>query len=134
MDETKGTQKGRLAKAFASRQVQIVVAATVALLAICLYFGMSGIKQPQTVTAYGNDDTAKRIAEILSDMENVGACNVMITYEQESADVTNRADRVAGVVVVAQGGNDIRVKLRIIDAVCALLDVDGSRIRVYQMK
>ena len=42
--------------------------------------------------------------------------------------------KIQGIVVVAEGGDDVAVKIKIIDAICALLKVDGSKIKVYKMK
>ena len=120
-----------------SKQLQIIVAVAVALVAIAIYFGVSslgGVSETGKPVCSGNDDTAKRIAAILSDMEQVGDCSVMITYDEKKPSGADIGNHIVGVVVVAQGGSDMRVKLRIIDAVCALLDVEGSKIKVYQMK
>ena len=55
----------------------------------------------------------------------MGDCNVLITYDDEKV--------VGGVVVVAEGGDDIGVKVKIIDAVCALVDVKAEKIKIYKM-
>ncbi len=120
-----------------------------------------------------------RLADILSEMDGVGKCMVMITYDGEgekeiayeqdsesnvTTDSDGSGDRVVenstshsrpitvtvdgveqvlvvsstpapirGVVVVAEGGADIAVKLRIIDAICALVDVEGLNVKVFAM-
>ena len=64
-----------------------------------------------------------RLQTMLESIAGVGECNVMITYAEDGS--------AEGVVVSAEGASDMKVKLKIIDIICTLLDVDGGKIKVY---
>lgn len=167
---------GILSKLRSVRHIKVVAVAAIALIVLVALIAYIG----------GGEDTTteqtldERLAEILSQIEGVGECKVMITYdgegeheiayEQESesnitTDSDGSGDRVVensnshsrpvtvivdgveqplivsttpapvkGVVVVAQGGDDIYTKLRIIDAVCALVEVNGLNVKVFGME
>lgn len=118
------------------KHIEIIAALALAFVAILIYFGVSAAAKGNgqgTVHTTSNDDLSGQIAQVLSQMQGVGSCSVAITYDTP----TNSAQsgkNVLGVVVVAEGGSDMRVKLTIIDAICALLEVDGSNVKVYPMK
>ena len=59
---------------------------------------------------------------------------VTVDGKEQPLVISKSPAKIEGIVVVAQGGDDVSVKIDIIDALCALLDVDGSKIKVYKMK
>lgn len=157
------------------KHIRLVAAIALALIAVaCVAAFLGGEKESAEV------DFESRIAEVLSEIDGVGKCKVMITYDgegqseiayerEEESNVTTDSDGsgdrvvensnshsrpvtvivdgveqplvistspapVKGVVVVAQGGGDVMTKLKIIDAVCALVDVKGLAVKVFEMK
>lgn len=104
-----------------------------------------------------------QLEELLSEMEGVGACRVMITLEddgqtyvdkdlraqeggrEEETVVFRQADgeapyvirqrlpKVAGVVVVAQGGGSAKVVTDISNAVMSLFQIEAHKITVVKM-
>lgn len=106
----------------------------------------------------------KRLAKVLSGIEGAGKVSVMITYESSvnkvyayettsktSGGVTTvseeivytsgkpllikeEAPKVRGVVVVAEGASDTGVKLAIVRAIMALIEVSPGNIEVFASK
>lgn len=67
----------------------------------------------------------KRLARTLSDIAGAGEVSVLIN-EAEDGEVT-------GVLIVAEGADEVGVKLRLLGAVEAALGVDASRIEIIEM-
>lgn len=121
---------------------EIICALVIAVLAIGIYFSVKAIK--------GNDDTAQtsvkrteeglvgEIQSILSQIDGVGDCNVVITYKNLPDDVEvgqlYSTDNIQGVVVVAQGGQDVLTRIKIVNALCTLLKIEASNIQIFEMK
>ena len=108
------------------------------------------------------ENTEQKLAEILSNVKGVGEVRVMIEYSEgkESIIAENRKSentqnkneseiafsnnnpvvlkeiypKVKGVIVVAQGGDNVEIKNQIISAVMSLLDLDANKIEVLTMK
>lgn len=163
------------------KHIELIIAAAACVILIIAYFAYTQFSSDTDVsTSDGGEDVAKKVSEIISEIDGVGRCEVLITYDgtesfdiaydeetvttvttdsddnssrvvenstttsspviitsdgkQQPLVIATRPAKIDGVVVVAQGGDDMRVKIDIIDAICALLDVDGSKIKVYKMK
>ena len=122
---------------------EIICALVIAVIAISIYFSVNAI------TKTGKSDSAKQsdtkqsglvgeIQEILSGIEGVGECQVLITYKsgQDAQQVgnLNSTDNIQGVVVVAKGGNDVLARIKIVNALCTLLKIDANNIQIFEMK
>ncbi|MBQ8559688.1 MAG: hypothetical protein IJ439_06895 [Tyzzerella sp.] len=71
-----------------------------------------------------NTDLEKRLESILEGMNGVGDVNVMITLKEDES--------VAGVAVVAEGGDNAVIVRNITEVVQALFDVDSHKIMVMK--
>lgn len=114
------------------------------------------------------DNTEIRLAELLSNVQGVGAVKVMIEYSEgketviaqnhttENSSQSGNAQsktqdevalsndnpiilkeikpKVKGVIIVAQGGNNVEIKKQLISAVMSLLDIEANKIEVLTMK
>lgn len=89
--------------------------------AICLCLFWPGSSPPDTATG---DET--RLASILSAMEGVGHARTAIFLDGD--------DLPAGVVVVADGAEDVAVQLRITRTVMTLLHVEPDQIMICPSK
>lgn len=87
------------------------------------------------------EELEMRLEAILSQMEGVGAVDVMITLKP-SAETWDRSftytaqntyPEVEGVFVVSQGGDDSSVKLAITEAIQALFGIDVHKIKIVKM-
>ena len=122
---------------------EIICALVIAVIAISIYFSVNAItsktnqpqQQPSSQTQSG---LVGEIQEILSDIDGVGECQVLITYKsgQDSQEVgaLNSTDNIQGVVVVAKGGNDAYARIKIVNALCTLLKIDANNIQIFEMK
>ena len=88
----------------------------------------------------GGGGLEARLAAILSSMDGVGRVQVMI-YDEGSVQseglfavsAGSAQTRPVGVVVVADGANDIRVRLELIRAVQTLMGLPADAVEVFQM-
>lgn len=66
-----------------------------------------------------------RLARVLSSMEGAGRVEVAVFHQEESA-------LPSGAVVVAQGADDVGVRLRLTRAVCTLLGLESTQVDVFK--
>lgn len=95
----------------------ILAAAAIAVLLLMsggLRFGGEGIQT----------DLERRLTGILSQVDGVGKVRVMVAEDEDGS--------VEGVLVAAEGADDIRVCLRIQYAVQTLLGAEASQIEVVE--
>ena len=126
--------KSWVAKIKTIKHIEVIIVIAVCIIAVLIFLGISkGVKSSDAVFKPSDDikvetgdDRADRLTEILSSMSGVGKCKVMLTYGDN--------DAVEGVVVVAEGADNMQTKLRIIDAVSALLKVDSGCVKIYKMQ
>lgn len=124
-------------------------------------------EQMQTDWSAYKDDLEQELTDVISAIDGVGACEVMITlnetnenvYAQNSSEKTeedkseyeseyvihngeNGDDpilikqyfpQVKGVVVVCEGGDDVRVKENVVNSVTALFNISSNRISVSKI-
>lgn len=69
-----------------------------------------------------------RLAATLAHLDGVGEVEVMITVKQDGS----FREEIAGVVVIADGAEDIQVKTQIYEAVEALFEVPVHKIKVLK--
>lgn len=79
-----------------------------------------------TESAYGMDQEESRLASVLEGLEGVGRVETMITRGGD--------DEIVGVIVIAEGAEDIGVRLRLLSAVTTAMGVDKQIVNVYTMK
>lgn len=79
-----------------------------------------------TESAYGMDQEESRLASVLEGLEGVGKVQTMITRGGD--------DEIVGVIVIAEGAEDIGVRLRLLSAVTTAMGVDKQIVNVYTMK
>ncbi len=108
-------------------------------------------------TTNGNETLESKLSDILSEIEGVGEVTVLITYNSLNLDEnssetsiandktsslnqilsnntgskTNNDTQVLGVIVVADGGGDVRVKMNILSAVSTALDINPNSIQIF---
>ena len=114
------------------KNIEIIIAVILAGIAIIVYIGVSlkgsADKNNYSATSVMTGEMSKnekRLAETISQIEGVGDCTALISVG------TN--NEVIGVIVVAQGANDMDKKVRIIRCVELATGVSVDQIQVYQM-
>ena len=75
-----------------------------------------------TESAYGMDQEESRLASVLEGLEGVGRVQTMITRGEN--------DEIVGVIVIAEGAEDIGVRLRLLSAVTTAMGVDKRIVNV----
>ena len=97
------------------------------LMAVAL-FGAGG-------TDKGASTQEKRIAEVLSAIEGAGKVEVALFYAQNDSGFGASASAApTGAVVVAQGAQDMTVRLQLIRAVRTLLGLSENAVDVFVME
>lgn len=119
------------------KNYQIFVALVIAVIIILIYFSVNAIiAKPKTQNvAKGNQS---QLEKVISQIDGVGYCNIVITYNKngsihQSSEVEDNVE-VFGVVVVAEGGDNVYVKMKLTDALCALLKIKSNNIKIYKSK
>ncbi len=99
-------------------------------------------KEPDTsrqaqVNAY-QKQLANEMEQALGCMDGVGKVRVMITFQEtdgrEPYISQQKLPAVEGVLVVAQGGGDSKIKREISDAVMALFPIQAHKIKIVKMQ
>lgn len=76
-----------------------------------------------------------RLAAVLSRMAGAGEVEVVVRWAETADPLGQTGQRTPlGAVVVAQGAEDIGVRLQLIRAVTALLDLDSGAVEVFAME
>lgn len=102
----------------ARRLELILLAAAVAIL--LLQLGGQGLMGGEVQT-----DLEKRLSGLLSQMDGVGRVRVMVAQREDG--------EIDGVVVAAQGADDLGVCLRVQYAVQTLLGVENTKIEIVRL-
>lgn len=84
-------------------------------------------------------DKEQRLERVLSHIDGVGEAEVMISFEKEEDDgllfeTKSGGGSVKGVVIVADGGENAKVREKIIRATKAALGVETHKIEVFERK
>lgn len=126
-----GTLRGRLRGA---RGIEfLLVAVAVAVL------GMSVLNGSPAVREDARTDIERRLERVLGEIEGAGKVRVMVTEREGKqkdslSDQNDAGEEICGVLVVAEGAGDLRVRMEISKAVHALLHVDLSAIEIAGMQ
>lgn len=97
--------------------------ALAAAVALCLLSG-AGSASTGMMT-----DTEARAARILSAIEGAGSVEVAIFYAEE-----DEAAVPCGAVLVAEGADDVAVRLRLSQAVSTLFGLDNDKIDIFKRR
>jgi uncharacterized protein YpmB len=103
----------------------IIVTILVALLIGAIYFINNSTSTKNTSsTEESYSETELKLINILSNIQGVGATNVLINQSE---------DNILGVVIVCEGANNIMVKNDILNAVSTALNIQKDIIAIYSM-
>ena len=132
----KATQSKRLFAPGGAKS-QLLWAAYALFVLLCLLLARQGGTREDTLEG--------RLADALSQLEGAGSVEVVIYQESRATDAsgatavfsalgasTQQYTQPSGVLVLAQGADDLRVRLEIARAVQALLGVPASNIEVLK--
>jgi hypothetical protein len=104
------------------KNLKIMIVAIIIAVGLIIYSGV-GVNN-STQTTQMNDDEI-RLATTLSQIDGAGEVKTMIT---------RNGQEISGVIVVAEGAENISVMLKLLDATATVMGVDKSIVEVYQME
>ena len=99
-----------------------MVVAIIIAIGLIIY---STIETTATTESTYMDQEEIRLATTLSNIDGVGEVKTMIT---------RNGDEISGVLVIAEGAENISVMLKLLDATATAMGVDKSIVEVYQME
>ena len=105
----------------------LAAAAAAAAIALLLTGGEAGLNPGATALE-------QRMESVLSCVEGAGKVRVLVNEGGTVGALNSGQKQSAGVLVVAEGAKNIRVKMELEQAVMALLGVDASQIEILGMK
>lgn len=109
------------------KNVEIVLAVALAAIAIVAYVAISlggGAKKTQSAEPQMTEAEA-RVAQVISEISGVGKARVLITAGADKS--------VVGVVVVAEGANNIDSRVKMIRCVSAATGASVDQIEIFEM-
>lgn len=130
------------------KSVKIILAAGAALMLLIAFGGFFGGSSKTEETGYSRAELSeyearleKRLSDILSEIKGIGKTEVMITLDcaeqteyGKSKDmlISVKAPQVRGVIVVCEGGDNIAVREKVINAVSGVFGISTTRISVIK--
>ena len=111
------------------KNIKLIAAAFILAAALLIYSTVAGAVSERRgdaeTTAVMNDEE-QRLAAVLSGIDGAGSVETMISRGTEG--------EITGVLVIAEGAEDITVMLRLMSAAATALGVDRKLVDVYSMK
>ena len=131
------------------KHIEIYITLIFAIVLILIFFSSSGNKK--TVTNYSKstnstqttitsyvDNIETKLEQILSQVNGASNVNVMVTLNMANTTIkdnvvqTDVFPEIKGIVIVAKGVENTAVKLNILKAVQAVVDVSSGRIEILK--
>ncbi|MGO5052197.1 hypothetical protein ACTQ6A_06710 [Lachnospiraceae bacterium LCP25S3_G4] len=116
---------------------QLLIILLVGVLIVVIALPTKKTEEKKTTSDWGiqeesdnSTELEQRLESALQDVEGIGKVKVMITLTSSE----NFAQKVSGIVVVTQNGDNAVVKQNITEAIQALFDVDTHKIKIMKMK
>lgn len=123
-----------------SKRFEIIVYSSIVLLIVIIFmlsggisFGRSDSKnenpdpEPGNLSGRAELELEERLKSILSEIDGAGRISVMITLEDDS-------NEIRGVIVVAEGAKEPRVRTEMLSAVITVLGAGAEKVKVFSMK
>ena len=111
------------------KNIKLIAAAFILAAALLIYSTVAGAvseRRGDAETAAVMNDEEQRLAAVLSGIDGAGSVETMISRGTEG--------EITGVLVIAEGAEDITVMLRLMSAAATALGVDRKLVDVYSRK
>ena len=112
------------------KNIRLIAAIFIIAIALLIYSsvatGNTSRAADSDVSSSEMDAEEARLASVLRGLEGVGRVETMITRDAD--------DEIVGIIVIAEGAEDIAVRLRLLSAVTTAMGVDDKIVNVYTMK
>jgi len=127
-ESVKSESKGFIKKLKGIKNLQIIVVIFIIAVALIIYSTVMTAENKKTadttVSSVMTSDE-QRLSSILSNIVGAGKVEAMITSDD---------GKITGVLVIAEGADDITVRLRLLEATATALGVDKSVVNVFSRK
>jgi len=132
------TFSGLFKKLKSIKHIEIILAVLFGLIVLLVYFSTTNALTSSTnstnsslsgVSAY-TSEIEQKLENLLCKINGAGNVEVMVMCEDNIKLETDTVPKLVSVVVVASGADDVFVKLNIIRAVQALINLDTANIEV----
>lgn len=110
---------------FIKEKKDITKIAVVLALGLVLIFIGSASREDTPEEAAGIEE---RLTELCSGVDGVGECSVLVYYAPSDE------GEVESVIVICEGADDARVRLRLTDMLSSFFGIGSNRIRIEKMK
>lgn len=129
------------------KHIEIYITIIFAVILILIFFSSTGkssssnykkdvsVEQSNTINGY-IDEMESKLENILSKISGVGNVSVMMSLDMSEAIIeddvikTNTFPNIKGIVIVASGVESTQVKMNILQAVQAVVDISSGRIEI----
>ena len=130
------------------KHIEIYITIIFAIVLILIFFSSTGssksyssnkiissTSEETTIAGYVTD-MENKLEQILSQVQGASNVNVMITLDMSTASITDNIvqtstfPEVKGIVIVAKGVENTSVKMNILKAVQAVVDISSGRIEI----
>ena len=128
------------------KHIEIYITLIFAIILILIFFSSTGkktttnyssnTKQTQTTITNYIDNMENKLEQILSQINGASNVSVMLTLDMSGTSVNNNIVEIAefpdvkGIVIVAKGVENTAVKMNILKAVQAVIDISSGRIEI----
>ena len=130
------------------KHIEIYITVIFAIILLLIFFSSTGNKQTnstnktsgsktsQTTISTYIDDMENKLEQILSQVQGASNVKVMLTLDMTDATIkdnivqTQSFPNVKGVVIVASGVDNTMVRMNILKAVQAVIDISSGRIEI----
>ncbi len=107
-----------------TKKMQIVAVAFIIAVALVIYSSVVAKGDEQAIaTGVVASSQEARLSSILSSIDGAGEVEAMISEQN---------GEIVGVLVIAEGANNISVRVKLVDATSSALGVDRQIVNVYQ--
>lgn len=111
------------------KNFEIMVAIVIIAVVILIYSNVGNLGKKESVSS-GSEVAYSQLETVLSSIEGAGKVRVLTSKEA----IADGAEKITGVIVVAEGAEDIKVRMELIRAVSRALNVDANAIEIFAMK
>lgn len=123
--------KERISEFFKKHRSKIkpVIIALVGVILLLLAGGRSGNEE------VSEDALTRQVREFLEEIDGVGECRVMISYEYRDSGYFSSGGegRVRAVAVACRGAKKVEVRKKITDILCTVFDIGANRVSVSEL-
>lgn len=115
------------------KNIEIIIAIVVCVLAVGIYF-LCGLGK----SAESNTYTQSSLEKVLSEIKGVGETRIYITYSDSKgyssySDDGRMPKEIIGIIVVSEGAGDPECEVRILKAIQTATGVTVDKIKIFEM-